>query len=78
MFDGLAGVSSFVVVSECFVMCVMCVVYRVMSCGCCCAAVCCLVVFVCASVCLFKGAFVVVCDLSCDVVMCCMLCVVVV
>ena len=56
-------------------MCVMCVVYVVMSCGCC-AAVFCLVVFVCASVCLFECVLVVGCALWRDVVMCCMLCVV--
>ena len=64
--------------SECVVMCVMCVVYVAMSYGCRCAAVFCLVVLVCASVCLFKCVLVVVCTLSCDVVMRCMLCAVVV
>ena len=58
-----------------FNVCVMCVVYVVMSCVCCCAAVFCWVAFVCASVWLFKCVCVVVCALSCDVVRCCMLCV---
>ena len=44
-------------------------------CVCCCAVVFCLVVSMRVRVCLFKCVCVVVCDLSCDVVMSCMLCV---
>ena len=71
VFCGLVVVLLFVFVSECYLTCVMCMVYVVMSCVCCCCAVLfCLVGFVCA--CLFKCVYVVVCGLSCDVVMCCL------
>ena len=55
--------------------CEVCGLYCDVVCARCCAVVFCLVVFVCACVCLFKSVCVVGCALSCDVVKCCMLCV---